>query len=448
MAQRMKRTGDDLQRPYLVERYGWLVRMRWVAVAGALAVAALVPAEGIARLPIVLTALALGLANAVFAVRLRRDTLGGTTAQVQDAVFHQLLADIGALALILHFSGGGENPFAMLYPLPMALGATLLRTGQAVTLGLVGTLCQTLVVLGELWGLVPHHSIDAEVGLPGVANPLFSTPELVAGYLVAFAVMNFGVVYFARSVTVRLHQAEALRREHDRVAQSRARLARIGELSAGVAHAVRNPVHGLVNAVSLLQTRHGTDAASRETLALMAEALTRVESVTRRLLALGRDARLQLAPCDVDTLVEDALRLASPRGRGSAARLDFVRGGPGVAAVDSGQLGEALTNVVDNAVDACRAGGRVVVQTSGDATEVSIEVVDDGPGVPAEHLPQLFDPFFTTKPVGEGTGLGLAIARRIIEEHGGRISVESAVGKGTTVRLQVPRKPLSEGTQA
>lgn len=440
------RPGDDAQRPYLLERYAWLVRIRWLAAGLTALLVTLAPLEGLDRGPLFASTAALGLGNLAFELR-RRRTKWSSAEQVQDAVFHQLLVDIGVLATILHLSGGGENPFAMLYPLPMALGATLLRTRQAVALGVVGTALHAAVVLGELLGVLTHHSIDSEVEVVGVVNPLFSTPELVVGYLMAFATMNFGVVYFARSVTARYHQAEALRRQHDRVAQSRERLVRVGELSAGVAHAVRNPVHGLMNAVSLLEQRHGGDETSRETLALMRDVLARVESVTRRLLALGRDPGLQLAPCDVDTLIDDVLRLVTPHARSSAAKLDFVRGHPGLASLDSGQLGEALANVIDNALDACRAGGHVTIASRAEGDGVAIDVRDDGPGVSPELLPQLFDPFFTTKPLGEGTGLGLAIARRIIDEHGGRIGLESAPGQGMTVRMWLPREPPQNGVR-
>lgn len=328
--------GEDAQQPYLLEQYAWLVRVRWVAVGLTLVLVALAPFESLDRGPLLGCAAALFFANAFFELRRRRTRWDGARP-VQDAVFHQLLVDIGVLAMLLHLSGGGENPFAMLYPLPMALGATLLRTRQAVALGVVGTACHTAVVLGELFGVLEHHSIDAEVEASlGVVNPLFSTPELVVGYLLAFATMNFGVIYFARSVTARYHVAEALRRQHDEVALSRERLVRVGELSAGVAHAVRNPVHGLLNAVSLLEQRHGADETSRETLGLMRDVLGRVESVTRRLLALGRDTQLQLARADVDTLIDDVLRLVTPHARGSAASLDFVRGDAGAVVMDAG----------------------------------------------------------------------------------------------------------------
>lgn len=439
---------EDAQQPYLLERYAWLVRVRWVAVSMAALLVALAPIASLARGPLLACVGAQGLANVGWDLR-RRRTAWRSARAVQDAVFHQLLVDIVVLAMILHLSGGGENPFAMLYPLPMALGATLLRTRQAIALGVTGTLSHAAVVLGELFGVLTHHSIDAEVEhAAGVVNPLFSTPELVAGYLLAFAAMNLGVVFFARSVTSRYHQAEALRRQHDQVALSRERLVRIGELSAGVAHAVRNPVHGLLNAVSLLESRHGADPASEETLHLMRDVLLRMESVTRRLLALGSDTGLRCAPCDVDTLIADVLRLVTPHARGSAARLDYVRGGAGVAQVDSGQLGEALANVLDNALDACRGGGQVHVTTRGTPEAVEITVADDGPGVTPEVLPALFDPFFTTKPEGEGTGLGLAITRRIIDEHGGRITLDSAPGRGLTVRLWLPREAARNGARA
>jgi signal transduction histidine kinase len=112
---------------------------------------------------------------------------------------------------------------------------------------------------------------------------------------------------------------------------------------------------------------------------------------------------------------------------------------------DPDRLAEAFINVIDNALDACREGGAVMVRTvpnpdSGD--RICVEVTDTGDGIAAENLTKVFDPFFTTKPVGKGTGLGLAITCRVVEEHGGEIVIESALGKGTRVRILIPRSQV------
>jgi len=212
-----------------------------------------------------------------------------------------------------------------------------------------------------------------------------------------------------------------------------------------VAHSVRNPLHGLLNGVELLGRRTSDDPQANETLALMGEALQRIDRVTQRLLVLSRDAPLACTDSDVDVVVGDALRLSSPRSRGSVAQLSLEPGGAGRAQIDTVRLGEAIVNVVDNALDACRAGGSVTVRTAtAPDGGILIDVEDTGPGIAASDLEKIFDPFFTTKAIGEGSGLGLAITRRIIEEHGGRVTVDSAPGSGTRVRLQLLRRTVAE----
>ncbi len=122
--------------------------------------------------------------------------------------------------------------------------------------------------------------------------------------------------------------------------------------------------------------------------------------------------------------------------------------------LDANQFSEALLNVLDNALDACTNGSAITVRTyvSGQKDPVvHLDIWDTGEGIAAEHLSKVFDPFFTTKAIGKGSGLGLGIARRVIEEHGGKIVLESQVGKGTRISFLIPlntREEEREGTLA
>ncbi len=432
---------DNAEKEYLLERAEWLVEMRWFAVGGVFAASAAAWATGFVD-PLLLASVgaALGVWNVVSRRRLQQNR-NAWVALLRRLVFEQLLVDMAALAMMLELSGGAENPFAMLFALPAAIGAMLLTTRSAIALAALGSSFQLIVVFGQFTGLLPHHGLHAALlGHPAtIVSPLYRSWRYLAGYLTAFAVMMVAVVYFVRSVTLRYQRAEALRREHDRVAQSRERLARIGELSAGIAHSVRNPLHGLSSSVELLQHKLAGDERVAGNLELMSDALKRVELMTRRLLSLGRDAPLARVSCDLDVLVLDTIKLASPSTRRSQARLETDLGEPGDVELDPTRFGEALINLVDNALDACRDGGVVTVRTRGAADAVVVEVEDTGPGVDAELARHVFDPFFTTKAIGEGTGLGLAISRRIVEEHGGDVVLESDPGRGTSVSMTLPR---------
>jgi signal transduction histidine kinase len=237
-------------------------------------------------------------------------------------------------------------------------------------------------------------------------------------------------------------RAERLQREHERVALSRERMARIGEVSAGVAHTIRNPLHGVLNCVEILATQAPKlEPELGEVLSLMRDGLERIEKVTRRLLALTREAEPELHPTELGDLLSDVVDLMAVQARSKQVKLEVQPEFVGEVLLDADRVVEGLTSVVSNAIDACEPGGVVTVRSElqqGPPPTLVLAVQDTGCGIPEEHLSRVLDPFFTTKPIGEGSGLGLAITRRVMDEHGGDIEIRSTVGAGTTVRLLFP----------
>ena len=429
--------GDD--RAAFRERLGWLVRLRWIAVAGVLGVSLVAYRIGVVANPVPLVLVAAGMvAGNLLAIRAMHtlDARAGADARAHERLLvAQIVADLCALFMLLAVGGGEDNPFAVFFAFHMAIGAMLLRPRVAFAVSAVGCGLFTLLIVGEHASVLPL--------VPLVSSTPTTELALRVGRVVAMLLLMLGVVYFVQSVAERLRRAERQRLEHERVALSRERFARVGELSAGVAHSIRNPLHGLLNSVDLLAGHVDADPDTRETLELMGEALRRIETVTQRLLDLTRDAPVVRVPTNLDDLASETLRLVSPRVRGSAAQLDTDLGGAGECDVDPTRFEEALANVLNNAIDACSVGGRVVLRTApGPASDgtVVVEVEDTGTGIAPADLGSVFAPFFTTKAIGEGTGLGLAITRRIIEEHGGRVTVESTLGEGTKVRFVFPRR--------
>ena len=237
-------------------------------------------------------------------------------------------------------------------------------------------------------------------------------------------------------------RAEMLQHEHERIALSRERMARVGELSAGVAHTIRNPLHGVLNCLEIIsaQTAHG-ELASSDMLSLMRDGLERIEKVTRRLLALTREAEPERHSTYLGDLLSDVLDLMAVHAGARQVSLNVEAGFLGEAMLNADRVMEGLTSVVSNAIDVCEPGGRVTVRSqlrAGPPAVLVVEVEDTGQGISEEHLPRVLDPFFTTKPIGEGSGLGLAITRRVMDEHGGDIEIRSQVGQGTCVRLLFP----------
>ena len=259
-------------------------------------------------------------------------------------------------------------------------------------------------------------------------------------YAVAFLVTEVGLMVTVRALVVRATDANALRVEQERVAQSRERFARIGTLSAGVAHNVRSPLHGLSQGVAVLESSCSACSPDKgDLLQEMRRAVDHLERVTRRLLRPDR-ARTGGAVVDVGDAVDDAVRLVASRAQGAGVHVSAETEHGLRVRADSSDLDEALVNLIDNAIDASAHGGPVVVRVATvDDHRVIVEICDRGTGMAEDVIERIFDPFFTTKPMGRGTGLGLPIARRTIEDLGGSLEVESSVGCGTCVRLSLPR---------
>ncbi|HEX7177254.1 MAG TPA: ATP-binding protein [Pyrinomonadaceae bacterium] len=243
----------------------------------------------------------------------------------------------------------------------------------------------------------------------------------------------------------------------EQLARSR-RLATVGQLAAGVAHEINNPLAAIAAcAEAVVRDVRASEPAS----ALAAEGnwnfyleeivrqALRGKAITRGLLDLSRQRRAKREAVELNQLVERAARLFEPRGaeRGVRVELD-VDARVGEVATDEGMVRQILDNLLSNALDAAGAGGRVGVSTVLDAARVRVEVEDSGPGIPPEILARVFDPFFTTKDPGHGSGLGLAISLSLAEAIGGALTVESKPGAGTRFRLWIPRRsPESNKTQ-
>jgi signal transduction histidine kinase len=243
-------------------------------------------------------------------------------------------------------------------------------------------------------------------------------------------------------------RAEALQREHQRVALSRERMARVGEVSAGVAHTIRNPLHGVLNCVEIVetQTQRG-ETPSPEVLSMMRDGLVRIERVTRRLLALTRESEITPTPTDVGDLLGDVLDLTMVQAKKKLVEVILDARFTGQASLNGDRIIEGLSSVISNAIDACEEGDTVTVRAKIEGRPrpaLIIEVEDTGSGIPDAVLPRVLDPFFTTKPIGEGSGLGLAITRRVMDEHEGEVRIDSREGEGTLVRLVFPKGAIDD----
>ena len=213
------------------------------------------------------------------------------------------------------------------------------------------------------------------------------------------------------------------------------KMAALGQTISGVAHELNNPLATILSWAERLSERN-VDDKTRQGLEVILGESERAARIVRNLLTFARKRQTTRAMVDLNQTVRETLALRAYEQKVSNVQVveALATGLPDVFA-DSHQIKQVLLNLIINAEQACigaNGKGTIVVRTSHDTERGSLvlEVSDDGPGIPEERTGKVFDPFFTTKEVGQGTGLGLTVAYAIVQEHGGRIWVESAAGKG------------------
>lgn len=278
----------------------------------------------------------------------------------------------------------------------------------------------------------------------------------LAGALVLYAVL-FGIVHRAsRQIEAQRENLESqagaltaanaeLRAMQDQLRASE-RLAAIGEVSAAVAHGIRNPLASIRAAAQLVRDAPGDSVVAEKYLAAITTEVDRLGRWLRALLDSVRPFELRVAPVDPNALIDDVLAVLRERIARAGIKLDLelAANAPALQA-DEVQLQQALLAVIENAVEVLPRGGTVAVRSerweNPTGPGVRLTIRDTGEGIPADRLARIFDPFYTTKT--RGTGLGLAITRKVIEAHGGSVEVASGPGTGTTFTITLPAAPPS-----
>ncbi len=219
------------------------------------------------------------------------------------------------------------------------------------------------------------------------------------------------------------------------------KLSSIGLLAAGIAHEVNTPITGISSYTQLLLKETPETDQRKPILEKIEKQTFRAAEIVNGLLNFARMNGGEFKDLDVNQLIQDSLALLDHQMRCSNIRLDAVldRSLPSIYG-NAGKLQQVFINLFLNARDAMPTGGELRVQTSMNDTMVVVDIRDTGVGISSENIKRIYDPFFTTKDTGKGTGLGLAVSYGIIQEHGGRIFVDSSLGKGTHFRLKLPTR--------
>jgi signal transduction histidine kinase len=225
-----------------------------------------------------------------------------------------------------------------------------------------------------------------------------------------------------------LHRTQMSRAEH---------LATLGELATGLAHEIRNPLAGIAGVIEIIGRDLPSTSPARAVVKDVRLEIAQINRILTDLLETARPHPPQICRSNLNTTVEHAVMLARQQVLSKPIRIELQKA-PDLPEVehDSDQIHQVLLNLLLNAVQAMESAGTVCVEIGARDDYASVIVSDTGRGIPPQNIPNIFRPFYTTK--GDGTGLGLSLARRIVEEHHGRIEVSSVVGKGSKFEVVLP----------
>ena len=233
-----------------------------------------------------------------------------------------------------------------------------------------------------------------------------------------------------------------LERAREREELQRAQLAQtekmvaVGTLAAGVAHEVNNPLAGVLASIENMRDNPDDEEMRDRYLQLIADGLRRIERTVANLLNFSRPREIKLERTSINHNLRHVVELVGYQLRAAGIEVEMdLDSDPAAVEADHFQMEQLFLNLVLNALDAMRDGGTLFLRTRVRGGKVIAEVRDTGHGIPAEVRERIFDPFYTTREIGEGTGLGLAVSGSIVAAHGGRLELETSVGRGTTFRI-------------
>ncbi len=412
----------------------WLVRLRWAEIAGQASTVLVVhTALGVA-LPVLALAIVVGIglmSNLMLSVWLggvRPDPARPPRTVTEPQVAAVMALDVTLLTALLYLTGGPLNPFGFLYLVQIALATVLVHaawTWSLVALSFGG--------FGLL--LVAHRPLD----IPDHTR--------MVGTWVALGVAAAFIVTFLRRI------AAALAERDDELAQAKnltarqERLASLATMAAGAAHELSTPL-GTVALVAKELERALEKANNPELVAdakLIRGEVGRCRAILDQMAGGAGAAGESLETQSVDALLD--LSLTGVRAQPAVRRELAAATAQATVQLPPRAISQALRSLVTNAQDASGAEHPVVVRVTAEDDQLRIEIIDRGPGMPAELLARIGEPFFTTKQPGRGMGLGLFLARAVFEGVGGAMAIDSTLGAGTQVIVTLPRaiavKPIA-----
>lgn len=414
----------------LARRVAWVIAARLVVLLVALGAITLLNLRqgfdvGAASVQIGLATLAFGFALSIAYGAWLRSGRALRTLAVTQLVLDQVIWSV-----LVYLTGGASSGATSFYGLTCLLGAFLTGFRDAAIAGIAGAGCYIALALGLQWGVV---------GPPlGQSPDVYRvTGEELSYYIVVNLLVVVVVTLLASNLAERLRTAGGRIVAAEQRADRAERMAALGRLAAGLAHEIRNPLGSISGSVRLLRSATGLTDEDRMLCDIIQREASRLNELVSDMMNVAKPRPPDIRVVDAAAIAREVVRLASRSGRASSDVSVEYRGESMVAVLaDAAQLRQLIWNLVRNAVQASSPGDSVEVLLTARADDhVELVVADRGVGLDAQAKEQLFDAFFTTR--SHGTGIGLAVVKRIADDHGFSIDVESEEGRGARFRLDL-----------
>ncbi|MBI5327645.1 MAG: HAMP domain-containing histidine kinase [Deltaproteobacteria bacterium] len=433
----------DLWQEELVERLKWLINIRWAAVIFIIAAtftSIYLFNVSFPDLPVYLIAIFIALYNAIFKFYINKRSAGNLHKTIRRFAILQSMLDILSLTVLIHFTGGAENPFIFYFIFHTILTSMLLSKKEAYIQACIISILTVGLFTLEYLNTLPHHSVNGFLGIDLYKNKI---------YTAAISFVLTSTIFIATFFTASL--AEKLKNREKELEEAHLKLLEKDRLKDEyvkmVSHDLKSP---LASIQSLLEVVIGGFAGTLDEK--VKEVLQRIQKKTeflhhyaKDLLDLSRiraEKNLNLKIFNIKEAIDTAVEIASSKMGEKDIQLNIEIDAqlPDIKA-DRELITYAFLNLIANAFKYTQHGGNVWIKVSRKNGYIIAEIKDTGIGIPSNDMPHIFEEFFRAGNViktTKGTGLGLAMTRHIIERHGGTISIESELDKGTTFRFTIP----------
>lgn len=442
---------QDPQNTRLIKRAYWLIKLRWMAIAGvclATFFAHNIMGVLVEDVPLYCVAAALVLENIISLLLLKRIIRASSNnAPIKKIINFQITADLVALTILLHYSGGIENPIIIYFVFHMIIASILLSVRESYLQATLAVFLISLLAVLEYKGIIPHHCLEGFVTC-NMPQGIF----YVLGHVFILATTLYLVVYMTSSISIQLRNQEEAYRQANIQLQQKDRIK--DEYVLQLTHDIKGHLAAIQSCLSVLANGIA-GPLSEQQADFVSRTHDRTKKLTKFVKALLRLTEMRLSDkfeMDFfslkDTVSSDIESVKIKAENKNITLSSSIE--PTVDKVFGNQFSieETITNLLLNSIKYTPTNGTVQVQVKDNGETVLVEISDTGIGIPANEIDKVFDEFFRASNARrverDGTGLGLSIAKQTIQRHGGHIWVESQEGKWTKISFTLPKYPLRQ----